>query len=76
MMEGYQDGFSPEELRVLKKYKGGRIIDPEDEAIVNEFADVGFMRIGVSLSKKMATASTTYPGRLISGEKSLMDRIE
>lgn len=75
-MSNFRAGFSDYEIGILKKYSDGRVIDPKDEDIVNEFADVGFMHIGVSLSEQKPTASTLYIGRLIAGEKSLMLRRE
>jgi len=51
--------FSLEELEVLKKYKTPRMIDPEDEDVLNKYSLVGFVRWGYSISKKRKTATLT-----------------
>jgi len=51
---------------ILRKYRDGRDLDPEDAPHVRELCSVGMMKTGLSLQRKVITAKTIGLGlRLI-----------
>lgn len=54
-----------QELRILRKYAEKRLVDEEDQAIIDELETVGFIHKGYSFSYKKLTAKTTTMGRLL-----------
>lgn len=53
------------EREVLKKYLKGAVILEEDRPILDEFARIGFIRKGFSLTKKRDTAIVTALGNVL-----------
>ena len=51
-----------EERRILKKYLGGRIVDRDDERMIDRLASTGLVHRGVSIKQKKRTAKTTTLG--------------
>ena len=55
------------DVELMRKYKDGRDLDPEDSDEVRSLALIGFFHIGVSLKRKKITAKTLPVGlRLLS----------
>lgn len=56
-----------ERKRIIEKYKAGRVLDKEDEWIVDELASVGLMHTGISLTLMKRTAKSCSFGKRIFG---------
>ena len=50
------------EGKILKKYVGGRVVDPEDESMIKQLSRTGLMHRGLSIKQKKRTAKTTVLG--------------
>lgn len=52
-----------DDIKLLKKYEIGRLVDYEDYDQIEELSAIGLMQTGVSIKKKKMTAKTSNLGK-------------